>query len=120
MRTPRCLAYLSVLLGIAGWSGASQADLSASLMHQGVERRYELHLPNVAVADRPLPLVISFHGKGQSLDSLRRWLRFEPVADREGFAVAYPEALEENWSYGRPIVGAMPQVGGEPVRAAFM
>ena len=42
-------------------------------------------------------------------------LRFEPVADREGFIVAYPEALYKRWSYGRPIGEPMPAVGSEPV-----
>jgi polyhydroxybutyrate depolymerase len=63
---------------------------------------------------RPLPLVISLQGKGQPLTSLRRWLRLAPVAGIEGFAIAYPIALSNQWSYGRPVAADMPTAGGQP------
>lgn len=103
---------------IGSGSGIATADERRSLTHQGVERFYELHIPaNAPGATPPVQkraLVISLHGHEQTLDSLRAWLRFEPVADREGFVVALPEALQLKWSYGRPIVAPMPEASGAP------
>ena len=111
--TARATVY--ALLGLFAASGTTAADSAHTLIHQDTERRYELHLPGDAAAvPAPVPLVVSLHGYRQSLDSLRGWLRLAPVADREGFAVAYPEALDGRWSYGRPIVSPMPQAGFDP------
>jgi polyhydroxybutyrate depolymerase len=63
----------------------------------------------------PRPLVIALHGLHQDLKSLRGWLPLEPIADREGFVVAYPVAIDGRWSYGRPVIAPMPAVGNEPV-----
>ena len=38
-------------------------------------------------------------GLGQDLPGLRDWLPLEPVADRHGFVLAYPEAIDGKWSY---------------------
>jgi polyhydroxybutyrate depolymerase len=46
---------------------------------------------------------------------MRRWFGFDPVADREGFLVAYPDGVDRHWSYGRPISQPMPAVDGTPV-----
>lgn len=98
------LAALVLLAPVACRPPArAQADEARTLEHQGVERRYLLRLPAVATPG-PKPLVIALHGFTQPVESLRAWLRLDPVADREGFAVAYPEAIEGRWSY--------PQGGG--------
>mgnify|MGYP005640735871 CR=1 FL=1 len=95
------------------YPAVTSADTVHTLIHQGVERHFELHLPP-GQTTTPLPLVISLQGNRQPLDSLRRWLRLAPVADREGFAIAYPVALNNRWSYGRPVAGDMPAIRGEP------
>jgi polyhydroxybutyrate depolymerase len=83
------------------------------LTHQGIERSAVLHQP--AGAAGPAPLVVALQGLGQSAEQLRNILNLDVVADREGFAVLYPEAVELRWSYGRPIIQAMPVVGTEPI-----
>ena len=107
---------VAILGASVSWTSAATAapDQSHRLTHQGIERRYELHLPRGTLVPDPKALVISLHGKNQSIESMRRWLRLETVSDREGFAIAYPEALDARWSYGRPIADPMPQVGDDP------
>ncbi len=117
IRSARRCAGAILLCGTMVWitaAGTATADTSYTLTHQEIERRYELHLPPDPAAPTPKALVVSLHGKGQSIEGIRRWLRFEPVADREGFAIAYPEALDGRWSYGRPTVDPMPRVGDRP------
>ena len=48
----------------------------------------------------PRPLVIVLHGSGQPPQELRDWLPMDPIADREGFVVAYPDAIGGRWNYG--------------------
>jgi polyhydroxybutyrate depolymerase len=96
----RWLSAVVLLTPIVGSAIArAQVDEARTVALQGVERRYVLHLPPAA-APGPKPLVVALHGFTQPVESLRQWLRFDAVADREGFTVAYPEAVEGRWSYG--------------------
>jgi polyhydroxybutyrate depolymerase len=92
---------------------AAHADETLTYTHQGVERAAVLH--QAPSAANPAPLVITLQGLGQSIEGVRDALKLDPVADREGFAVLYPDAIEHRWSYGRPIIQAMPTVGSETV-----
>ena len=58
----------------------------------GLERSYFLHVPQ-GYEDKALPLVIVLIGPRGSMDTFQEELGFEPLADREGFLVAYPEAI---------------------------
>jgi polyhydroxybutyrate depolymerase len=91
----------------------ARADEALTVTHQGIARSALLH--QTAAATSPAPLVIALQGLGQSIEQLRNALKLDPVADREGFAVLYPDAVEHRWSYGRPIIQPMPTVGGETV-----
>jgi polyhydroxybutyrate depolymerase len=104
----------AVTIAIVAFAVAAvRADDTVRHTHQGVERTAVLH--QAAGAAGPVPLVIALQGLGQSTDALRNTLKLDPVADREGFAVLYPDAVEHKWSYGRPIIQSMPTVGGETV-----
>jgi poly(hydroxyalkanoate) depolymerase family esterase len=54
------------------------------------ERRYRLYVPERAKRDA-LPLVVMIHGCKQSADDFEHGTRMNDIADREGFAVLYPE-----------------------------
>src|SRR5262245_29243693 len=89
---------LTAFLLAVSVAGLAKADTAYTLLHQGIERHFILHLP--ASAPRgPRPLVVVLHGSGQLLPEVRDWLPIDPVADREGFVVAYPEAIAGRWSY---------------------
>ena len=92
---------LCLLLTLAGVASVSaQADVTHTLMHQGLERRFVLHAPISTAAPGPRPLVVVLHGSHQPPQELRDWLPMEPIADREGFVVAYPDAIDGRWNYG--------------------
>ncbi|KAA1418742.1 hypothetical protein F0U44_09625 [Nocardioides humilatus] len=57
----------------------------------GTELRYVLHLPRQFKKDRPLPLVLVFHGSPGTPESMMEDTRFNDLADREGFLVVYPD-----------------------------
>lgn len=49
------------------------------------------------------------------MEGLREELHLDPVADRESFAVAYPEAIEGRWSYWRGGGVLLPGQGSDEV-----
>jgi polyhydroxybutyrate depolymerase len=93
----------------------SQADETIKLTHQGVERTAILYRPAKIDPSGRRPLVIALHGITQSTQDLRGQLLLDAAADREGFVVLYPEAVELTWSYGRPVGRPGPLIGDEPV-----
>ena len=84
----------------------AQSDRDGMLEHQGVQRRYMLHLPPGAPDVGPRPLVLALHGLDRGGDSaaavhwLRAWWTMDAVADRESLTVVYPEAVAGRWNYG--------------------
>ncbi len=57
-------------------------------------REYTLHVP--AKVTLSTPLVIALHGYKGTAESMEQYSTFSSVADREGFLVAYPQALGES------------------------
>lgn len=75
--------------------------LSGQLLYQGQMRTYHLHLPKDYNRNQSLPLVLAFHGGFGRGDRLARNTSFNELADREGFIVVYPDALDKHWNDGR-------------------
>jgi polyhydroxybutyrate depolymerase len=66
-------------------------DYALELEQGGNVRRYVLHVPARRDADAPLPLLLAFHGGGGNGPGFQEYAGLDAVADREGFAVAYPD-----------------------------
>jgi polyhydroxybutyrate depolymerase len=98
-----CRITIFVALFVLLSSETSVGQVSETLVYQGVDRHYILHTaPNRA---GPVPVVVALHGLNQPLQELRESWTMEVVADREGFAVIYPEAVAGRWAYAdsRPV-----------------
>lgn len=98
----RRLACLLVLLAAAAFAERAPlqpGDHTRQLPHHGLERSYLLHLPPAASGEAPLPLVLAFHGGGGNAAGFQEYAGLDAIADREGFAVAYPNGT------GRPAFG---------------
>jgi len=54
-------------------------------------RRFIVHMPPQVREGRPLPVVLTFHGGGGTARGTQEYFGTDPVADREGFIVVYPE-----------------------------
>lgn len=68
-----------------------------SLRHGGLTRKYLLHVPARRAPGVPLPLVIAFHGGGGHAEFMADDARYGWVskADREGFAVVFPNGYSK-------------------------
>jgi polyhydroxybutyrate depolymerase len=72
---------------------------SRTIIVDGDERSYHVYRPQ-GEAKPPYPIVIVLHG-GYGQGIRMRRVGFEPVADREGFAVVYPDGNGRGWNDGR-------------------
>src|ERR1700693_3732444 len=111
---PRAAAVSSAVVLMIASASAARADEVLRFPYQGIERQAALHQPTTLGAG-PSPLVVALHGLGQTADGLRGELRLDATADREHFRVLYPDAVDKQWSYGRPINQPMPKAGAEIV-----
>jgi polyhydroxybutyrate depolymerase len=92
-----------LLVALAGCGGATH-DRAGGRCLGGGNRYYGealLHIPPGPPARRPL--VVAFHGGGQSGGSFAAYTGLSAFADRHGFAVLYPTAAGANrfWSLNR-------------------
>ena len=86
-------------------TGRAAAQATAEVRHilvvNGERRSYLLFLPTAQPPGRALPLVLVFHGGGVRARSMVAHTGLSRIAQREGFAVVYPEGLDRRWNDGR-------------------
>lgn len=82
-------------------AGAGPSTTSRTIVVGTVSRTYLLHVPSAMPQGRPVGLVLALHGGGGNGRSTARLTGFDALADREGFLVAYPDAVDRNWNDGR-------------------
>ncbi|MGC1120403.1 MAG: PHB depolymerase family esterase [Candidatus Methanofastidiosia archaeon] len=79
----------------------SPEDSIHTLTVDGFKRTYIVHIPSTF--HEPLPLVIALHGGGGSAEKMANLTGLDALSDREGFAVVYPQGVENHWNDGRDI-----------------
>ena len=81
-----------------------QQDISGTIMHDGLERTYYLHLPTNYVEGTPLPLVFNLHGFSSNALEQGLYSNMNPTADANDFLVCYPEGTSDGnnqfWNVG--------------------
>ena len=65
-------------------------DYERSLMIDGRNRSYTVHLPSGYTGEHPLPLVVVLHGGGGNAQNAIQMTGMSAKADKEGFIVVYP------------------------------
>jgi polyhydroxybutyrate depolymerase len=109
------LARLASLVGLTllGTPLAGQAaglEQRRTLELGGARRTYLLYVPSSHQPARGLPLVLVFHAAGGSGSAMARHTGLSRVAERERFAVAYPDGMGRRWNDGRGIGGGRDDV----------
>ncbi len=67
-------------------------DYERTLTIDGKERNYLLHVPKNYDPTKPIPLLVMLHGRGGDAKQFAERTRMNEKADKEGFAVVYPNA----------------------------
>ncbi len=92
------LAAALLIGGIAAApASAEPLDPPGVLSFGGLQRTYVLHVP----PGPPNGLVINLHGAGMNGGQQAALTDYNSVADRYGFAVAYPDGIDTTWADGR-------------------
>jgi polyhydroxybutyrate depolymerase len=78
-------------------------DVRRTTVFGGLKRTFLLHLPGGVARGTRLPLVIVLHGGGGNSARIARLTGFSALADREQFAVLYPDAINGHWNDGRGV-----------------
>jgi polyhydroxybutyrate depolymerase len=90
LRPRRALAAAVVGAVLAAVMGEAVAEtIERTLRVGGSERRYEVDVPSRP--DRPLPVVVVFHGGGGHADSVRKQSRLSVLGEAQGFVAVYPQ-----------------------------
>lgn len=82
---------------------ADDAPTAYTLTVEERERTFTVHVPETPLD--PAPLVIALHGRGGDGSSMERLTHMSDVADQEGFIVAYPDGLDNEWNFVLNIPG---------------
>ncbi len=75
----------------------ASGDSFGKLNDQGKFRTYKLYTPSSYNPNRPMPLVMVFHGNEGTGASIAEVTRFNDLAEQEGFIVVYPDGINHNW-----------------------
>jgi len=90
-----------VVVGSAGSDVCGQDDETRTLKQGERERTYILHVPKELPKDKPVPLVIYFHGGSETREYPTQSGKFGELADRERFIFVMPHAVGGHWNDGR-------------------
>lgn len=70
-------------------------DYDQTIKVDGEDRHYLLHVPPNYDGNKPVPVLLMLHGRGQDGKDFANRSHMNDKADKEGFAVVYPDA--EKW-----------------------
>lgn len=92
--------------GVAGALGSPGELSSEALVVDGLDREYRLYTPSRLSDGQAVPLVIVFHGGGGTARGIAREVgkTLHRIADREGFFVVYPDAIDKMWDFGAGLI----------------
>lgn len=90
--------FLLVACSDTGTSATYQvADSYESVQVGPVRRWYRLHIPDHPAKGPKAPLILAFHGYGQTSETLERVTGLSTAADAAGAIVVYPESYYSSW-----------------------
>ncbi|MBC7971938.1 MAG: hydrolase [Verrucomicrobia bacterium] len=95
-------------------------DATGALVYEGQQRTYHVYTPKVYRPDRPLPLVLAFHGYGSQGKDLANGSGFNETAEQKGFVVVYPDGIERRWNPLNKFLTGVDDVGFVPALIAHM
>jgi len=81
--------------------------VNGSIQHDGLQRKYIIHIPSSYDGTEAVPVIFVLHGGSGTVESVQNFTQMNPVSDREGFIVVYPQGYGQSgmggftWADGR-------------------
>lgn len=98
------LTLLTLCLSLGGVAAAQESVpeglTRGELRHQGRKRTFYYHGRINRRSANLKPVLFVLHGGGGSAARCSRDYGFDPIADRDGFLVVYPEGVDGHWNNG--------------------
>lgn len=76
-------------------------SIRGELTHGGLQRSYQIYIPDTLDEKSFSPMVMVFHGGFGSGKRISRRVGMNAVADKEKFIVVYPDGVDRHWNDGR-------------------
>ena len=92
----RLIMFIRLLVLLSLFNASSIVSDHRTIIHEGVEREYIVHVPENLNNDSPIVFVI--HGYTGSAEGIAAYSGMNSIADREGFIAVYPQGTID--SYG--------------------
>jgi poly(3-hydroxybutyrate) depolymerase len=110
-------------MACTGKPGKLRGKSSQMLTIGGTARSFVYYAPQSLDANKAVPLVIVPHGFLLSGEAMVEITRYTDLADKEGFAVAFPDGQDTTWNFGgsdcgSSILGVLPESAADD--QAFM
>lgn len=111
------LTLLLLLLGSSFFCGvqetAAQQPLHefVTLIHDGIERSFYIHVPASHDPAESSPLLIALHGRSSSGLAMAATTGLDSTADEAGFIVVYPNSAGHNWGEDTTLEDNVDDVG---------
>ena len=86
-------------------SYAQPGDFTFSLLIDGLNRTYLVHVPQNYSLSQSHPVIFALHGGGGSAEKMVELTKggFNAISEREKVLVVYPNAVENHWNDGRNL-----------------
>lgn len=99
---PRMFLFLLTTLSVAAFAACTtmKGSTREHVEWEGLKRSYRVHVPPSYSATMPAPLVVMLHGACMNPMMTAYLTKFNDLADREGFLVAYPRGIDHRWNSG--------------------
>lgn len=101
-RYARILLGIMILLPVCGQGVALPSvstgvpgDHNRTIVVNGLQRFFTIHVPSVYDGTKPIPVILNFHGGGGNSKTQRHISRMDASADRNGYIVVYPQGTNK-------------------------
>src|SRR4030095_3865189 len=101
MKSKKNQSWLLVIIILVITGVSESKDDYCSMMVDGIERVYIVHVPSGLNTGIAYPLILVLHGGGGNAKQMMKFSKFNKTADNESFIAVYPEGYRKNWSDGR-------------------
>lgn len=76
-----------------------------SILHDGIERTYFVHVPDSYSSKQPAPLLVLLHGGGGLARRMLAFTGFGPLSEKHGIVILAPAGVDRHWNDGRKKTG---------------
>lgn len=101
-------AMVSFMLATLPAISYAKGDQKCSLVHDGLTRTYEIHVPPIYDGKKAVPLLLALHGRKGTGEDMRNLTLygFNRLSNAENFIVVYPNGISKSWNDGRDVTPA--------------